>query len=81
MRFQLTLEASWDIGGLAACLVAAAIAAAGAPLQAIVLIALPVAPIQAALLVKSYASRGGNGVISGMPDNGRSIVPPARSGR
>jgi len=81
MRYQLALEASWDVGGVAACLVAAAISAAGAPLQAIVLIALPAVPVQAALLVKSYASRGGNGVTSGTPDNGRSngrLARPAR---
>ena len=79
MRFQLTLEASWDVGGLAACLVAAAIAAAGAPLQAIVLIALPAVPLQAALLVKSYASRGGSGVTSGTPGNRSSNGRPERS--
>jgi hypothetical protein len=81
LRFQLAIEASWDVGGLAVCLVAAAISAAGAPLQAIVLIALPAVPVQAALLVRSYASRGGNGVTSGTPGNRSSNDRPARPGR
>ena len=81
LRFQLTLEAAWDVGGVAVCLVAAAMAAAGASLQAIMLLALPAAPIQAALLVRSYASRRRRAVTAGTPDNRRSTGRPGRSAR
>ncbi len=54
-RFTLATEAGWDIGGVAACLVAAALSAAGAPLSLAILMALPSILAAAALLRRLYA--------------------------
>jgi hypothetical protein len=56
-RFQFVAESGWDVGGSLACLLAAALCAAGAPLQLVIFIALPMVGLQARLLVGSYAAR------------------------
>jgi DHA1 family inner membrane transport protein len=57
LRFQFAAEGGWDVGGTLACCAAAALWWAGAPLQAAILLALPVIAVQARLLVGSYAAR------------------------
>jgi DHA1 family inner membrane transport protein len=54
LRFHFAAEGGWDIGGVAACLAAAAVLAAGAPLSAAILLALPAIPLQALLLRRSH---------------------------
>jgi len=57
LRFQFAAEGGWDIGALCACLAAAAVLAVGAPLQAVIAIAIPMIPFQGWLLDRSYTSR------------------------
>ena len=52
-RFSLAMEAGWDIGCTAACLIAAWLTATGVPLSASVLLALPALAV-AALLLRGY---------------------------
>lgn len=56
LRFNMTLEATWDIGCGAACLVAAALVAGGVPVQYTLLLALPSLAIVARLLWGYYAA-------------------------
>ena len=58
MRFQFAAEACWDIGSVLACLAAAAACIGGLPLQAIIVLALPVVAAQAALLNGRYEAHG-----------------------
>jgi MFS transporter, DHA1 family, inner membrane transport protein len=53
-RFQFAAEGGWDLGGVAASLAAAAVCAAGRPLQMVILMALPAVLIQARLLAQAY---------------------------
>lgn len=53
-RFHFAAEGGWDAGGVAACLVAAAICGAGLPLPVIILLALPAVAVQALLLDARY---------------------------
>jgi MFS transporter, DHA1 family, inner membrane transport protein len=55
LRFQIAAEAGWDIGATVGSLLAAAVCAAGAPLQAAIAIAVPAVVVQALLLRQSYA--------------------------
>lgn len=59
-RFQFTAEAGWDIGGGLACLTVALLSALGAPLQRIILLALPAVALQAYTLTGSYAALKGD---------------------
>jgi hypothetical protein len=54
-RFQMATEAGWDIGGLTACLIAAALSAAGVSLAVVLLLALPGIAGGALLLRRYYA--------------------------
>lgn len=56
-RFLFAAEGGWDLGGVAASLAAAAICAAGWPLQAVILLALPAVLIQARQLALAYRAR------------------------
>jgi MFS family permease len=67
LRFQITAEAGWDLGCIAGCLLAAALATAGISLTLAILCALPGMAIGARLLLKYYPQR---------PDP--SPFPPAR---
>jgi len=58
-RFQFAAEGGWDAGGALAGLIAAAFCAVGFPLEAAILLALPMVAVQALLLQRSYASRSG----------------------
>jgi hypothetical protein len=58
LRFQFAAEACWDIGAVLACLAAAAACVGGLPLQAVIVLALPVVAVQTALLNGRYASLG-----------------------
>jgi hypothetical protein len=58
LRFHFAAEGGWDAGGTAACLLAAAVCAADAPLQAVILLALPMVAVQCWLLIASYARHG-----------------------
>jgi MFS family permease len=53
-RYQIASEGAWDVGGLLVTVIAAALCAAGAPLQVALVLALVMVPIQAALLHKAY---------------------------
>jgi hypothetical protein len=64
LRFQFAAEGGWDAGGTLACLVSAAICAAGLPLQLVILIAIPMVPWQLRLLAISY---GRNGRVRDLP--------------
>jgi len=55
LRFQIAAEAGWDIGATIVCLMAAALCASGAPLQATIALAVPLVVVQALLLQRSYA--------------------------
>lgn len=54
LRFQIASEGAWDAGGVLVTIIAAGFCAAGAPLQAILLLALAMVPVQSALLHKIY---------------------------
>ena len=55
-RFHFAAEGGWDAGGVCACLVAAAVCAAAFPIEAVILLALPMVAVQALLLGESYAA-------------------------
>ncbi len=55
LRYQIAAEGGWDIGGMLAGLCAAGSFAVGGPLQAAVLLALPMVALQGYLLDVSYA--------------------------
>jgi hypothetical protein len=56
-RFNLALEGGWDVGCFAACLLSAALIAAGVSLAAPILLALPGVAVTAALLWRYYPQR------------------------
>ena len=56
MRFHIATEAGWDVGCGSACLTAAGLAAAGAPLALTLLLALPALVLAAWLLRRYYAA-------------------------
>jgi hypothetical protein len=56
-RFHFAAEAGWDLGGVLACLAAAACCAFGISLQGVVALALPMVAYQAFALEESYAAR------------------------
>ncbi len=53
-RFQFASEGGWDVGGVLACLVAAAVCAANLPIEAVIALALPMVAVQALLVDASY---------------------------
>jgi MFS transporter, DHA1 family, inner membrane transport protein len=55
LRFQFAAESGWDVGGLLAGGIAAAMCYWGLPVEAAILLALPMVPVQALLLERSYA--------------------------
>ena len=55
-RFHFASEGGWDAGGVCASLVAAAVCAAAFPIEAVILLALPMVAAQAMLLAASYSS-------------------------
>ena len=57
-RFLITTEGGWDLGCLAACLIAAGITAAGGPLTIPILLALPAIVAAASILWKLYGTTG-----------------------
>ena len=56
-RFQFAAEGGWDAGGTLAGLIAAAFCALGLPVEAAILLALPMVFMQALLLERSYATQ------------------------
>jgi hypothetical protein len=56
-RFQFAAEGGWDAGGALAGLIAAGFCAFGLPLEAAILLALPMVAVQARLLERSYTCR------------------------
>ena len=67
MRFIIACEAGWDIGCASACLLAAALAAAGVSLSLTVLLALPALAVLAYLL-RRYFDRGAVGASHRSPE-------------
>ncbi|MEX2318844.1 MAG: MFS transporter [Bauldia sp.] len=56
-RFNLALEGGWDVGCFAACLISAALIAAGVSMAAPILLALPGVAVTAGLLWRHYPRR------------------------
>jgi hypothetical protein len=56
-RFHFAAEIGWDVGGVLACLAAAACCAFGISLQGVTALALPMVAYQAFVLDESYAAR------------------------
>jgi MFS transporter, DHA1 family, inner membrane transport protein len=54
LHFQFAAEGGWDAGGTLSCLAAAALCAADLPLQLAIVLALPMVPVQARLLMLSH---------------------------
>jgi hypothetical protein len=57
LRFNIVLEAGWDVGCASACLITAGLAAAGVPLAWSILLALPGLALGARLLWRYYPER------------------------
>lgn len=57
MRFIIATEAGWDIGCASACLIAAALVAAGIPFSTAILLALPALALAAVLLRRYFGGR------------------------
>jgi len=62
LRFQFAAESGWDMGGMLAGALAAAMCYCGLPVEAAILLALPMVPVQALLLERSYALQFPNGL-------------------
>jgi MFS transporter, DHA1 family, inner membrane transport protein len=62
LRYQFAAEAGWDMGGAFAGGIAAAMCYWGLPLDAVILLALPMVPVQALLLERSYALQSPTGL-------------------
>jgi len=62
LRFQFAAESGWDMGGVLAGGLAAAMCYCGLPVEAAILLALPMVPVQALLLERSYALQFSNGL-------------------
>jgi hypothetical protein len=54
LRFNMAMEGGWDVGCFGACLIAAGLIAAGAPLAVPILLGLPAVALMAALLWRHY---------------------------
>jgi MFS transporter, DHA1 family, inner membrane transport protein len=59
LHFQFAAEGGWDVGGALSCLAAAALCAADLPLQLAIILALPMVPVQARLLMLSHGRMRG----------------------
>ena len=57
-RFQFASESGWDAGGVLASLVAAVVCAANLPIEAVIVLALPMVAVQALLVNASYIAHG-----------------------
>ncbi len=53
-RFQFASEGGWDAGGILACLVAAVVCAANLPIEAVIVLGLPMVAVQAVLVDASH---------------------------
>lgn len=53
-RFQFASEGGWDAGGILACLVAAVVCTVNLPIEAVIMLALPMVAVQALLVDTSY---------------------------
>jgi MFS family permease len=62
LRFQFAAESGWDMGGVLAGGIAAAMCYWGLPIEAVILLALPMVPVQALLLERSYALQSPSGL-------------------
>ncbi|MGB6535786.1 MAG: MFS transporter [Xanthobacteraceae bacterium] len=54
LRYQIVAEGAWDVAGVVVTVIAATFCAAGVPLQAALLLALAMVPVQAAMLHRTY---------------------------
>ena len=53
-RFQFASEGGWDLGGIFSCISAAVVCVANLPIEAVILLALPMVAVQALLVDASY---------------------------
>ncbi len=67
MRFHLVTEAGWDLGCSSACLLGAALSAAGVPLPVAILLALPALCVSTPLLRRYYAQRSEEALATSRP--------------
>src|SRR5579883_250505 len=58
LRFQFAAEGGWDVGGSLSCLLCAVLLKFDLPLGVLILIALPMVPVQMRLLMASYQRSG-----------------------
>jgi hypothetical protein len=82
LRYQFAAEGGWDAGGTLSCLVSAALCAADMPLQLAIVVALPMVPVQARLLMVSYGKMLSPGKSEGWhaPAPANILSPPQRAG-
>jgi MFS family permease len=82
LRYQFAAEGGWDAGGTLSCLVSAALCAADMPLQLAIVVALPMVPVQARLLMVSYGKMLSPGKSEGWhaPAPANILSPPQCAG-
>jgi hypothetical protein len=82
LRYQFAAEGGWDAGGTLSCLVSAALCAADLPLQLAIVVALPMVPVQARLLMVSYGKMLSPGKSEGWhaPAPANILSPPQCAG-
>jgi hypothetical protein len=73
-RFQFASEGGWDVGGVLACLVAAAVCAANLPIEVVIVLALPMVAAQVLLVDASYIAHDHAGGVRSIH-----IAPASRS--
>jgi hypothetical protein len=74
-RFNLVLEAGWDVGCAGACLVTAALVASGVSLGAAMLLALPGIALLARLLWRYYGATGGQAATMHATESAATHIP------
>ena len=75
LRFQFAAESGWDVGGVIAAAIAAAMCHWGLPVEAAILLALPMVPVQAFLLERSYALQFPSGLNAAV--TAEAFTPPS----
>jgi hypothetical protein len=77
LRFSVVAEGGWDLGCIAGCLTAAGLFAAGVPLGAMLLLALPGVAVMGRVLWRYYPENGAP--LPAVPGGG--VIPPAAGPR
>ena len=77
LRFQFAAESGWDLGGALAGGLAAAMCYWGLPVEAAILLALPMVLVQALLLERSYALQSPAGLGAAAGSNSLAVDTPS----